>query len=285
MIDSISKSAGFPILAPHAMTDKRKLLILTDLDGTLLDAGNYSFERALPALARVKDRQVPLILVSSKTRAEIEVWRKRLDNRHPFVSENGGGIFIPEGYFPFPVEGEQRDGYLIITLGMPYDAVRRRFTGLREQLKTAVRGFGDMTSEEVAALTGLSAEEARLAKQRDFEEPFVFAGNTDDRLLQAIEGAGLRWTKGRLFHIMGDHHKGRAVEILKGLFTRHVGAITTMGLGDSLNDLPFLLAVDRPVLVRKPSGKHDAKIDIPGLLRTDGVGPAGWNEAVLALLG
>jgi mannosyl-3-phosphoglycerate phosphatase len=84
---------------------------------------------------------------------------------------------------------------------------------------------------------------------------------------------------------MGNHHKGRAVEILKGLYRNRDGAIITIGLGDSLNDLPFLLAMDRPVLVRKLSGGHDARIDIPGLLRTKGVGPEGWNEAVLALLG
>jgi mannosyl-3-phosphoglycerate phosphatase len=266
------------------MPDSAKHLIFTDLDGTLLHPRTYSFEKALPALERIREQGIPLLFVSSKTRPEIEVWRKRLGNEHPFISENGGGIFIPDGYFPFAVEGEQRDGYRVITLGMPYGAVRRRFIALREELKAAVRGFGDMTPEEVAKLTGLSAEEAHLAKQRDFAEPFVFEKKTDDRFLQAIEGAGLRWTKGRLFHIMGDHHKGRAVEILKGHFMRSYGKITTIGLGDSLNDLPFLLTVDRPVLVRKPSGEHDARIDIPGLLRTKGVGPAGWNEAVLALL-
>jgi len=34
-------------------------------------------------------------------RKEIEYYRKKLDNNHPFISENGGGIFIPKGYFPF----------------------------------------------------------------------------------------------------------------------------------------------------------------------------------------
>src|SRR5438309_6975029 len=40
---------------------------------------------------------VPLIFVTSKTRAELEILRRKLSNAHPFVTERGGGIFIPEG--------------------------------------------------------------------------------------------------------------------------------------------------------------------------------------------
>ncbi len=128
---------------------------------------------------------------------------------------------------------------------MPYEEIRKRFIALRDRLGIAVRGFGDMSIDEVAALTGLTVEEARLAKQRDFEEPFVFPDKPDERFLREIEGEGLRWTQGRFFHFMGDHHKGRAVNILRGLYEQKDGPVTTIGIGDSLNDLPFLLAVDR----------------------------------------
>jgi hypothetical protein len=30
-----------------------------------------------------------------KKRVALEVWRDQLENRHPFVVENGGGILIP----------------------------------------------------------------------------------------------------------------------------------------------------------------------------------------------
>ena len=263
----------------------RKTVIFSDLDGTLLHPRTYSFEKAQQSLALVKERGIPLVLVSSKTRAEVEVWRRRLDNQHPFIVENGGGIFIPEGYFSFPVDGGLRDQYHVLTLGMPYPQVRRRFVQLREQLGATVRGFGDMTAGEVADLTGLPADDAQLAMQREFGEPFIFLGKTDERFLQAIEGAGLRWTRGRLYHIMGDHHKGRAVTMLCQLYKHQFGPLETIGIGDGLNDLPFLLAVDRPVLVRKLSGTHEMRIDIPGLIRTNSVGPSGWNEAVIELLG
>lgn len=262
----------------------QKTIIFTDLDGALLDPVRYSFNDALPALRLIQARGIPLILCSSKTRGEIVGLRQRMHNGHPFVSENGGRIFIPSGYFSAPVEADTVNGYQIITLGTPYAEIRRHFVALRERLGVRVCGFADMTVADVAALTGLSCDEATLAKQRDFDEPFVFDGAPDERFLQAIEAEGLRWTQGRIFHIMGGHDKGMAVNLLKTLYEQEYGAVASIGLGDSLNDLPLLMAVDRPILVRLADGNFDTRIAIPGLLKTQFPGPAGWNEAVLQLL-
>ena len=259
-------------------------IIVSDLDGTLLDSSSYSFAAAQPALEMIRTRGIPLVLCSSKTRAEIEGYRRRLDNRHPFITENGGGIFIPRGYFSASFEAEAFDGYSLIKLGTPHAEIRSRFVRLREQFGARVRGFADMTDEEVAALTGLCRDEARLSKQRDFDESFVFDGAPDERFLRAIEESGLRWTQGQFFHIMGNHDKGRAVNLLKALYQHEYGAVASIGLGDSLNDLQMLQAVDHPVLVRHEDGSHDARITVPNLLKTQLPGPAGWNEAVLQLL-
>lgn len=259
-------------------------IIFSDLDGTLLDAADYSFAAAKPALGLIRARGIPLVLCSSKTRAEIEEHRRRLNNEHPFIAENGGGIFIPQGYFTVPFEAETFDGYRLVRLGTPYAEIRRRFVALRDRLGAKVRGFADMTDREVAGLTGLSPGEAALAKRRDFDEPFVFDGPHDESFLRAIEDSGLHWTQGRFFHILGDHDKGRAVNLLKSLYRREYGAVASIGLGDSLNDLPMLQAVGRPVLVRKADGGFDARVDLPGLLKTQQPGPLGWNDAVLQLL-
>jgi glycerate 2-kinase len=262
----------------------KKTVIFTDLDGTLLDAENYSYAEALPALGQVAESGTPLVLCSSKTRAELEVYRKRLANAHPFIAENGGGIFIPRGYFSFQIEAERSDGYQLIRLGTPYAEIRDRFVRLREQLHAKVRGFADMTIAEVAALTGLPQSEAVLARQRDFDEAFVFDGETDEEFLRAIEAAGLNWTQGRIFHIMGKHDKGRAVNMLTALYKKQFGDVASIALGDSLNDLAMLESVDTPVLVRHADGSYDKRVSITRLLKTRLPGPAGWNEAVLKLL-
>lgn len=262
----------------------RRCVIFTDLDGTLLDSRSYSFREAERALERIREQGIPLVLVSSKTRVEIEVYRSRLGNEHPFISENGGGAFVPVKYFPFPVAGEEQGSYVVQLLGIPYRESRRRIIELRERTGINVRGFGDLSAAEVSALTGLTVEEAVLAKQRDFSEPFIFTGEPDERFLRAIENAGLFWTRGRLFHLMGDHDKGKAVASMIALYDRHFGPVTTIGLGDGMNDLPFLRIVDRPVLIRREDGSHEPQVDVPGIIRTSGSGPAGWNEAVLQLI-
>jgi len=77
---------------------KKQLIIFTDLDGTFLDYNTHSFSALEHILIRLKKLDVPLIFCTSKTRAEIEALRQKCHNSHPFISGNGGGVFIPKGY-------------------------------------------------------------------------------------------------------------------------------------------------------------------------------------------
>ncbi len=76
-----------------------RVFSFTDLDGTLLDQ-NQSFAPAQPALEACRQTGVGLILVSSKTRAEIDVLRRRLGLVAPFIAENGGAIYFPREVSP-----------------------------------------------------------------------------------------------------------------------------------------------------------------------------------------
>jgi mannosyl-3-phosphoglycerate phosphatase len=266
-------------------------VIFTDLDGTLLDYTTYSFEKALPALALIEQKNIPLVICSSKTRKEIEYYRKKLSNDHPFISENGGGIYVPVNYFSLPEDyGElkirRENGYRVIRLGAKYRDLRKIIETLREE-GFKVKGFGDMTAEELSGVANMSIYEAEMALERDFDEPFIFEGNEAEarRLFGRIRSEGFNITQGRFFHILGESDKGKAVSILTEFYRRKLGEIMTIALGDSPNDIPMLENVDHPVIVRKPDGTYDHRIDLPGLEKSDGIGPDGWNRAVLAVLG
>lgn len=262
-------------------------IVITDLDGTLLHPRTYSFEEAQAALELIKAKKVPLILCSSKTRIEIEEHRRSLGNHSPFISENGGGIFIPDRYFDFPVEGKAINGYKVIITGKPYSEIRAIFNGVRERTGINVRGFGDMDTNQVAVLTGLKKEDAERATAREFDEPFVFAEGEErvSEFLAYIEEAGLHWTRGMFYHILGDNDKGKAIRILMRFYKRAYGNICTAGLGDSLNDLPLLQNVDYPYLMQKEDGSYTAEITIPNIIKASGVGPAGWNNSVIRFIG
>jgi mannosyl-3-phosphoglycerate phosphatase len=269
-----------------------QFIILTDLDGSLLDATSYSYEAATEALQHIQNLEIPIVLVSSKTRAEMEPLRFRLRNGHPFIVENGGGIFIPRSYFPFLVEQSvMRGHYQVVELGVPYTGVRVALKEIEQALGCRLLGFGDMSMEEIARYTGLSPADAVLAKQREFDEPFLIThdGITCEDLRPYVEGRGLHCTKGgRFYHLMGTSDKGRASRLLLEWYRRQAESqgreIVSIGIGDSLNDLPMLKAVDRPILVQKPDGSYDPDIHLPHLHRAAGSGPIGWNKAVLAIL-
>jgi mannosyl-3-phosphoglycerate phosphatase len=268
---------------------KPQPVIFTDLDGTLLDFHTYAFAAALPALELIKNKNIPLIICSSKTRAEIEQWKKRIDNPHPFVSENGGGIFIPHAYFPaddlqsvWP-QIETANGYTVLVLGTSYAILRDTLEELRKD-GFAVKGFGDMNAAEVAQITELSLEDAELAKRREFDEPFVFSGEATriESLVVAIAAKGLRCVAGgRLLHVTGNNDKGKAVEIITQLYRKKCGEIITVALGDSPNDFRMLAHVDYPILVRNHRGEHDPRLTLPNLIKADGIGPEGWGKAVI----
>ena len=268
----------------------KKTVVFTDLDGTLLDYSTYSFEKAFPALLSLRQRGIPLVICSSKTRSEIEHYREKLENHHPFIVENGGGIFIPVGYFDFDVKSgaydiSEEDDYCVLRLGARYSVLRRAIGDLRGE-GFPVRGFGDMPAEEVAALTGLSLEKAAMAKERHFDEPFILidSGRQAKDLRRAIEQKGLTFTEGRFFHLLGNSDKGKAVSILISFYRRQFGDLTTFGLGDGPNDIPMLREVDQAAIVQRPDGSYDSRIDLPKLIRAEGIGPGGWNRAVEELI-
>ena len=153
------------------------VVVFTDLDGCLLDGITYSWEPAREALEVLRARRIPLVLVSSKTRAELEAIRSQLQLDHPFVSENGGAVFSPDGYFSTsPEEAVRRDDYEVIELGTPYPTLRQALRELEQAVGVQLRGFGDMSIEEIAERTGLTEANVHLARQREYDEPFLIEG-------------------------------------------------------------------------------------------------------------
>jgi mannosyl-3-phosphoglycerate phosphatase len=266
----------------------KKLVVFTDLDGTLLDE-NYSFEPAKEALEELQRRNIPLVLCSSKTRAEIEYYRGLLKNTHPFVAENGGGVFIQKGYFEerfLHYEYEEKGGYILIRLGADYKTLRQAVKRLQEK-GYGIKGFGDMSPEEIARLTGLAPSEALLAMKREFDEPFILVNGEKrvNQILEEIEKMGLRYTQGEIYHIMGESDKGRAIRVLKELYRRKLGDILTVALGDSPNDIEMLQTVEVPVVVKRPDGTIDKTLaSLKGAIFTEDSGPTGWNRTLMKLL-
>jgi len=143
------------------------------------------------------------------------------------------------------------------------------------------RGFGDMSSEEVASATGLSLADATLAKQRTFTEPGVFSGSEQQKaeFLDELQAQKVSARDGGRFLTLSFGHTkaGRLREIAPQL-----GAQASIALGDAPNDREMLLAADYAVIIHNDHAPDLG--DIPGAMKTTEPGPEGWNQAVLTLL-
>ena len=159
-----------------------KIIIFTDLDGTLLDHSTYSYDAARPALTKAKETNTPIIPVTSKTFAENEAILKEIGlwKSAPVVVENGGAIYIPKNYFSFDVNEElphfakaSWDDFYEIKLGKPYEEVRAIMKEAAETAGLEIRAIGDMSAEEFQREVNFETiEEAHRAQEREYQEGF-----------------------------------------------------------------------------------------------------------------
>jgi len=267
-----------------------RAVVFSDLDGTLLDHHSYGFEAARPALAALKATGILLVLCSSKTRVELLAAQRRLGITGPFIPENGGAVVLSGGGELAGAFSDNLAGLPARVFGTPYPQLRKALGELRRRFGPGLRGFGDVGEEEVAGWTGLPLDQVRLARERDFDEPFVWqpepGPNRVDAARSWLAGRGLNLTRGgRFWHVVGPCDKGQAVRWLLRILARHVGGMPeSLALGDSENDLPMLQEADEGVLVERPGGGHLAARP-RGVRTVAGVGPEGWNRAVTEWLG
>jgi mannosyl-3-phosphoglycerate phosphatase len=225
-------------------------LVVTDLDGTLLDHDTYDWRPAEPAIRALQRRGDTIALCSSKTRAELKVLARDIGLGGPLIAENGA-------------------------TGQGIEFLRNALRLAAASSGAKLRGFGDMSLEEVMEHTGLPSQEAALAREREFDEPFLFLSGDEERFAEAVAREGLRLTRGgRFWHVLERGSKGEALQALKP------GHSLAIALGDSENDRSMLKAAGVAIVIPGGNLKPEATWRI-----APAPGPSGWNQAMLALIG
>ena len=231
-------------------------IIFTDLDGTLLDSDTYSFEGAGEVLACIREQNLPLVTVTSKTAEEVKHIIRERNISHPFVVENGGGIFFPDTY-PGEFPRTQPDnGYYVVHIArsgiQPQDVLKE----MSSLIGIRLRGFSNLSVEEIMSYTGLSAEKAGKAQQRQFSEPFVLPPGKSvlKKIIRLSHSYNYKIVMGgRFAHLIPiDSGKGNAVKYLLDFYQKQFpdGQVISIGLGDSYNDFDFLSITDISIIIR-----------------------------------
>ncbi|MCE0493032.1 HAD-IIB family hydrolase [Vibrio salinus] len=265
-----------------------KLIIYSDLDGTLLDHYTYSFEAALPAIEMLENRSIPWILNTSKTFVELADLRRQLNHHHPFITENGAAVYIPKSIV-------RLNDPSLIDVGdywcKAFGPERKMLISAANRFKEEFRfiGFNDLTVQDIVDLTGLHHDNAALAMAREYTEPLVWNGSDEELALfrNKLKPLGIQVQKGgRFAHLMGEScDKSTAMNWLTQAYQSIWNQpVVTVALGDGENDVDMLRMVDIPVIVRSPvhnppiiPNRGDAHI-------SKGYGPSGWSQEIERIL-
>src|SRR5690242_7892347 len=146
---------------------------------------------------------IPAIWLTSRSRLQIDEPRRKYGHAHPFVAEDGCGVYLPEDYFHLrPEASGSRSGrsgkgstlrlgrFTCIPIAQPLPAAAEALESLSVETGVPIVTLQSLSSRELAQNTGLPARQAELARQRDFDELFFFAGASNEQVTQFLVEGG-----------------------------------------------------------------------------------------------
>ncbi|MGB4269401.1 MAG: HAD hydrolase family protein, partial [Spirochaetota bacterium] len=227
-----------------------------------------SYTLSLPAIQKLVGRGIPLILVSSKTYAEMLKLHKELSLIYPFIFENGAGIAKPDASY--------------ILYGKSYDKLLT-YKPVIEQACDKVVWADTLSSQELSAYTGLSIKEVKDMMARMASVLFIAPNPLDiKKINKKLTRYGIAITTGGRFFCVIDStvNKGNAVQVIQTMYREKYATVYSYAIGDGINDADMFNTVDKAYFVgRKDLWKTIKKL-CPAIHRTEKTGPGGFSELI-----
>lgn len=266
-------------------------IVATDLDGTLLDHHDYSWQAASPAIKALQDKNIPIIFNTSKTLGEALQLQKGIGIEGPLIVENGSALCMKEEQL-VQLLGEnalsewQQSGELYMKIfGCERSKTLEFINAFREKHGPVLEGYHDWDIQTIAEKTGLSSAEAKLSAGKQFSEPFIwladaatlknFEHDANAKNLKLLQG-------GRFYHLLGDTNKALPLLWLKEQKAQE--SVRLVCLGDNKNDIHMLNAADIPVCVKSPVAPYPQIKPNKNAIFTSEYGPEGWHEAITQII-
>ncbi len=252
------------------------MVVFTDLDGCFLNE-DYTYQESLPVLNRLKANEIPVVLVSSKTEAEMSPLVSELELESPFVCENGGVISWND------IQNTSASSRT--SLGVPRPQILDLLASLKNDF--GFRSFSDLGVEGISRLTGLDLGQADRAARRFTNEPLVWdddEGRIED-FRRRLEAADLTLTRGgRFWHVAGRVDKGAGVRQVLEWWPVSEGHRLTVSVGDSPIDLPMLMQTDIAIVIPQPGVGVQLHLQHPCVHQACHPGAQGWAEGISKIL-
>jgi D-glycerate 3-kinase len=151
---------------------------------------------SLPGLdeftAALDHEAIPAVWLTSRSRLQFDDARRKHGHTHPFIAEDGCAVYLPEDYFHLrPASDSPRTRkaatlrlgrFTCIPVAEGLPAATEALQTLSQDTGVPVVTLRSLSPRELVQNTGLPQKEAELARQRDFDDIFFFAGASDEEV-------------------------------------------------------------------------------------------------------
>jgi mannosyl-3-phosphoglycerate phosphatase len=213
--------------------------------------------------AELEHAGVPTVWVTSRSRIQMDEPIRRMAHRHPFIAEDGSGVYLPEDYFHLrPAKTVRLGRFMCIPVAEAQPAASDALDALSGETGVAVVPLRSLSPRELAQNLGLPTREAELARQRDFDEPFFFAGASEADIARFQERAkrdkfAVR-QHGVLWSLAVGANLGQCIPEMSKLYDRALRRhATVVGIARAEESNDMFAACDRGLaLVRQPAAER-----------------------------
>ncbi len=257
------------------MNKNYKILIFTDLDGSLLHRDTFKFDEIKDYLKQLISKGIFIIPNTSKTEKEILEFNNELGSSLPYISENGSAI----------------NGLDLLNSNLPKELILSREKDslikiFRElvpvNLQNKCKWLSEMDRKKQSLIFGLENDKLKMALDRKYTIPFLFEGNKSERneLSKIVKNKGLALQEGgRVINLTDKVNKAKALQVFVRFFKKNNKNVKTIAVGDNYNDLDMLKTSEFPCLVFNDKFTLD-EIPIKNLITTNKPSPEGWADVI-----
>jgi predicted mannosyl-3-phosphoglycerate phosphatase (HAD superfamily) len=204
---------------------------------------------------------IPAVWVTNRSRLQIDDPRRKMDHRHPFIAEGGCGVYLPEGYFHLPIPKSLRLGrFTCVPVAEPLPAASAALEALSSELNVPVVPLRSLSPRELVQNSGLPRQQAELARHRDFDELFFFAGASDNDIKRFVREGRERKIELRQHGMLWSAAIGaslkRCVQELSKLYARALRSNPKIvGIATPEEAVELFPACNRNVLLQTGTGE------------------------------
>ena len=252
-----------------------KVLIFTDLDGSLLHRDTFKFDEIKEYLRELISKGIFIIPNTSKTEKEILEFNYELGSNLPYISENGAAI----------------NGLNLLNSDLPKELILSRekndllniFKNIVPiNLQNKCEWLSEIEKKKQSLVFGLEDKKLKLALNRKYTIPLIFNGtkNEKNEISKIIKNEGLYLQDGgRVINLTDRINKAKALQVFVRFYKKYQKHIKTIAVGDNYNDLDMLKISDFPCLVFNDEFTLD-EIPIDNLIISNKPSPEGWADVI-----